>query len=170
TARTRSFSMASSSPASSAPAGSTPLCASPPLCAIIDLMCVLFALLFLAVHAAGQPVAIKCGRFFDGRNLKLQENVVVLIEGKRVSAAGASLAIPVGAKVIDLSRLTVMPGLVDCHTHMFLHGIAYDEALLKKSQQYRAIWATVAARKTLLAGFTTIRDLETEGAGYGDAA
>lgn len=66
--------------------------------------------------------------------------------------------------------MTVMPGLIDCHTHMFLHGIAYDDALLKKSLQYRAIWAAVAARKTLLAGFTTIRDLETEGAGYGDAA
>src|SRR5205807_9344947 len=61
-----------------------------------------------------------------------------------------------GAKIIDLSRMTVMPGLVDCHTHMFLHGIPYDEALLKKSLQYRAIWSTVAARKTLLAGFTTI--------------
>ena len=63
-----------------------------------------------------------------------------------------------------------MPGLIDCHTHMFLHGIKYDDALLKKSQQYRAIWATVSARKALLSGFTTIRDVETEGAGYGDVA
>ena len=63
-----------------------------------------------------------------------------------------------------------MPGLIDCHTHMFLHGIRYDDALLKKSLQYRAIFATVAARKALMAGFTTIRDVETEGAGYGDVA
>jgi imidazolonepropionase-like amidohydrolase len=130
----------------------------------------LFALSVIVAGAAAQPVAIKCGRFFDGRNLKLQDKVTVLIDGKRIRAVGPSLAIPAGAKIIDLSRMTVMPGLVDCHTHMFLHGIPYDEALLKKSLQYRAIWSTVAARKTLLAGFTTIRDLETEGAGYGDVA
>ena len=72
--------------------------------------------------------------------------------------------------MIDLSHATVTPGLIDCHTHMFLHGINYDEAILKKSQQYRAIWASVAARKTLLAGFTSVRDIETEGGGYGDVA
>jgi imidazolonepropionase-like amidohydrolase len=114
--------------------------------------------------------AIKCGRFFDGKNLSLQENVVLLIENGRISAAGKSLAIPAGAKVIDLGDATVMPGLIDCHTHMFLHGINYDESILKKSLQYRAIWSTVSARKALLAGFTTVRDVETEGAGYGDVA
>jgi imidazolonepropionase-like amidohydrolase len=114
--------------------------------------------------------AIKCGRFFDGKNLALQENVTVLIQGNRISAVGKSLAIPDGAKVIDLSSATVMPGLIDAHTHMYLHGGDYNDNLLKKSFQYRAIWATVFARKTLLAGFTTIRDVETEGAMYGDVA
>jgi imidazolonepropionase-like amidohydrolase len=114
--------------------------------------------------------AIKCGRLFDGKSLALQENVVVLVEGNKVRAVGKSVAIPAEAKVIDLSHATVMPGLIDCHTHMFLHGINYDEAILKKSQQYRAIWASVAARKTLLAGFTSVRDIETEGGGYGDVA
>jgi imidazolonepropionase-like amidohydrolase len=114
--------------------------------------------------------AIKCGRFFDGKTLALQENVVVLIQGGKIGAVGKSLAIPADAKIVDLSQSTVMPGLIDCHTHMFLHGINYDEALLKKSLQYRAIWATVSARKALLAGFTTIRDVETEGAWYGDVA
>jgi imidazolonepropionase-like amidohydrolase len=113
---------------------------------------------------------IRCGKFFDGRTLSLQENVTLLIQGNRISAVGRSLSIPVNAKVIDLSQATVMPGLIDCHTHMFLNGIDYDELLLKKSLQYRAIWATVSARKTLLAGFTTVRDLETEGAWYGDVA
>jgi imidazolonepropionase-like amidohydrolase len=131
----------------------------------------LFGLALAAAHMAAQPVtAIKCGRFFDGRALTIQNDVVVLVEGNRIRAAGKSVAIPPTAKVIDLSRATVMPGLLDSHTHMFLHGIPYDDALLKKSLQYRAIAATVAARKTLLAGFTTIRDLETEGAWYGDAA
>ena len=114
--------------------------------------------------------AIKCGRLFDGKTLALQENVVVLVEGNRIRAVGKSVAIPPEAKVIDLSHATVMPGLIDCHTHMFLHGINYDEAILKKSQQYRAIWASVAARKALLAGFTSVRDIETEGGGYGDVA
>src|SRR5271169_796796 len=114
--------------------------------------------------------AIQCGRFFDGKTLALQDNIILLIQGGRVRDVGKSLAIPAGAKIIDLSRATVMPGLIDCHTHMFLHGIKYDDSLLKKSLQYRAIWATVSARKALLAGFTTIRDVETEGAGYGDVA
>jgi imidazolonepropionase-like amidohydrolase len=120
---------------------------------------------------AQAPVtAIRCGRFFDGKTLALQDNIVLLIEDGRIRDVGKSLVIPAGAKIIDLSHATVMPGLIDCHTHMFLHGIKYDDSLLKTSLQYRAIWATVSARKALLAGFTTIRDVETEGAGYGDVA
>lgn len=132
-------------------------------------------LVFIVVARAlcGQTpevIAIKCGRFFDGKNLALAENVVVLIEGNRIKDIGTAIAIPQQAKVIDLSRTTVLPGLVDAHTHTFLHGINYDDAVLKKSHQYRAIWAGVAARKILMAGFTSIRDIETEGAGYGDVA
>jgi imidazolonepropionase-like amidohydrolase len=114
--------------------------------------------------------AIKCGRLFDGKNLALAENVVLLIEGNRIKDIGSAVAIPEHAQVIDLSRATVLPGLVDSHTHTFLHGINYEDAVLKKSHQYRAIWAGVAARKILMAGFTSIRDIETEGAGYGDVA
>jgi len=128
------------------------------------------ALSTAAKAQSGALTAIRCGRLFDGKTLALQENAVVLVEGNRIWAAGKSVAIPPEAKVIDLGRATVMPGLIDCHTHMFLHGINYDEAILKKSQQYRAIWASVAARKTLLAGFTSVRDIETEGGGYGDVA
>ena len=126
----------------------------------------------LSLQAQSPPpvTAIKCARFFDGIASGVDANVVVLVEGNRIRSVGKDAQIPAGAKVIDLRDSTVMPGLIDCHTHMFLHGINYDDALLKKSQQYRAIWAAVAARKTLLAGFTTIRDLETEGAGYGDVA
>jgi imidazolonepropionase-like amidohydrolase len=137
---------------------------------------VVIGLLFVVgLSTAAEPqaatlIAIKCGRLFDGKTLSLRDNVVVLVEGKRIRSVGESAAIPSGAKIIDLSRATVMPGLIDCHTHMFLHGINYDETILKKSQQYRAIWASVAARKTLLAGFTSVRDMETEGGGYGDVA
>lgn len=124
----------------------------------------------LQAQTESHITAIRCGRLFDGRTLTLQDNIAVLIQGNRISAVGRSLAIPADAKVIDLNHATVMPGLVDCHTHMYLTGIDYDELILKKSLQYRAIWATVSARKTLLAGFTTVRDLETEGAWYGDVA
>lgn len=130
----------------------------------------LFAALMLVPAALPQVTAIRCGRFFDGRNLTLRESVTIVTEGNRIREVGASLAIPAGAQVIDLPKATVMPGLVDSHTHMFLHGAPYEDSLLKRSLQYRAIWATVAARKTLLAGFTSIRDLETEGAWYGDTA
>jgi imidazolonepropionase-like amidohydrolase len=134
-----------------------------------------FTLLFISINAlfsqATPPsIAIKCGKFFDGKNLKLEENITVLIQGNRISAVGKSISIPTGAKVIDLSNVTVMPGLIDCHTHTFLHGGDYNNNLLRKSFQYRAIWATVSARKILLAGFTTVRDIETEGAWYGDVA
>lgn len=133
----------------------------------------LFLVAALCATAQAQTTAltaIKSGRLFDGKTLAFQENAIVLIDGNKIRAVGKSVAIPAEAKVIDLSRATVMPGLIDCHTHMFLHGINYDEAILKRSQQYRAIWASVAARKTLLAGFTSVRDIETEGGGYGDVA
>jgi imidazolonepropionase-like amidohydrolase len=117
-----------------------------------------------------ETIAVKCGRFFDGKTLKLAGNIVLLIEGNRIKEVGSGLSIPKNAKIIDLSHLTVLPGLVDAHTHTFLHGIGYEDALLKKSHEYRAILATVAARKMLMAGFTSIRDIETEGAGYADVA
>src|SRR5262245_12597319 len=116
------------------------------------MMRVLIATLSAALAAFGQTTAIRCGRFFDGKRLELQQNVVILVEANRIRAAGVNLTIPAGAKIVDLSRATVMPGLIDCHTHMYLHGIGYEDALLKRSLQYRAILATVAAKKTLLAG------------------
>ena len=121
-------------------------------------------------------VLIKAGRLIDVRGGRVLDNQGILIEGERIKAVGALAGIeksaPSTARVIDLSRATVLPGLADCHTHILLQGditaADYDEQLLKESIPYRTIRATVAARTGLLNGFTAMRDLETEGAMYAD--
>ncbi len=124
-----------------------------------------------AQNGAGRVVVLRCGNLFDGRGDALRKNVVIVIDGGKIDDVGTS--VPSGAQVIDLSRETCMPGLMDTHTHILLNGDItaedYDEQLLKESPQYRAIRATVNARRALEYGFTSIRDLETEGAGYADA-
>lgn len=128
---------------------------------------------FEACGEANQIVAIRAGRLFDGKSEHLLPNQVVVMQSARIAAVGPGdrVKIPEGAEVIDLSRATVLPGLIDAHTHLFLTGESggrYDEQLLKESWQYRAIEAVVNAGKDLEAGFTSMRDLETEGAMYSD--
>jgi imidazolonepropionase-like amidohydrolase len=108
---------------------------------------------------------------FDGRADSLRKNVVVVIQGEKITSVGT--AVPDGVEMIDRSRETCLPGLIDTHTHILLQGditaADYDQQLLKQSPEYRTILATVNARRALEYGFTSIRDLETEGAGYADA-
>jgi imidazolonepropionase-like amidohydrolase len=123
--------------------------------------------------SGGDVIAIRAGRLFDGKSENLLDNQVVLIEGERITEVGpaASVKIPSGAKVIDLSHATVLPGLIDGHEHIFLTGEdngRYEEQILKESWQYRTIEAIVNAKKDLEAGFTAMRDCETEGAMYSD--
>jgi imidazolonepropionase-like amidohydrolase len=120
-------------------------------------------------------IAIKAGTLIDGTGNDPRMNQVIVIRDNKISEVGdaASIKIPEGARVIDLSHATVMPGMIESHTHLFLQGEdeslgGYDEQLLKFPASYRAARATVSARRALEQGFTTIRDLETEGAGYGD--
>src|SRR5258707_290281 len=122
-----------------------------------------------------QQVLVKAGRLVDGRSQQVQTNVGILIEGERIKAVGALAQIQgqaAGARVIDLSQMTVLPGLIDAHTHLLLQGdITSQESedqLLKQSTPYRAILAARNARIALEHGFTAIRDLETEGALYAD--
>ncbi|HEX8073181.1 MAG TPA: amidohydrolase family protein [Pyrinomonadaceae bacterium] len=120
------------------------------------------------------PVVIRAGRLVDARAGRVLENQIIVVEGERIKAVGpaASTPVPAGARTVDLTRATVLPGLADCHTHILLQGDVtaadYDEQLLKESIPYRTIRATVAARTGLLNGFTVMRDLETEGAMYAD--
>jgi imidazolonepropionase-like amidohydrolase len=125
----------------------------------------------LVPPAPAGPVYIRCGALFDGKSDRLQQNVVISIEGERIKAIGAAPTNS-AAQVIDLSDQTCLPGMVESHTHVFLQGDRkpgqYDAQLLKQSVAYRAIEATTAAHAALDWGYTTIRDLETEGAGYAD--
>jgi imidazolonepropionase-like amidohydrolase len=122
---------------------------------------------------ANQVVAIRAGHLFDSRKGSMLSDQVIVVRGDRIAEAGPSgqVQIPAGAQVIDLSHATVLPGLIDAHTHIFLTGEShgrYEEQLLKESWQYRTIEAVLNAKRDLMAGFTSMRDCETEGAMYSD--
>jgi hypothetical protein len=135
----------------------------------------LISALLVALPSGGAraaQIAIRCGHLIDGVRLTPIDNAVILVEGERIKGVGVGLSIPPGAQVIDLGTATVLPGLIDSHTHVLLEGditaADYDSQLLQDSIPFRTIRATVAARAALQNGFTTIRDLETEGAMYAD--
>jgi imidazolonepropionase-like amidohydrolase len=109
--------------------------------------------------AAGKVTAIRAGHFIDveaGRSLADQ---IILIEGSRITAVGSRLAIPDGATVVDLSKMTVLPGLIDCHTHLADLADPEPVVVLQRSAVETAYAAIPNARVTLLAGFTTVRDV-----------
>jgi imidazolonepropionase-like amidohydrolase len=128
-----------------------------------------------ASAAGAQITVIRAGTLIDGKSSTPRHDQVIVIRGNRirsVSDAGSS-KMPADVKVIDLSHATVLPGLIDSHTHIFLQGEdpaqgGYDANILKQPLSFRAARATVSARRALEEGFTTLRDVETEGAGYGD--
>src|SRR5262250_557907 len=117
-------------------------------------------------------IAIRAGHLIDGKSDKVLDNVLVLIDGESIVSVTPGGSPPAGVEAIDLSRSTVLPGFIDLHTHVLLNGDItpedYDQQLLKESIPYRAILAARNARIALDHGFTTLRDLETEGAMYAD--
>jgi imidazolonepropionase-like amidohydrolase len=121
---------------------------------------------------------IRAGVLIDGVSPSAHRDVIITIRGNIITdvADGRGFVpsnLPAGATFIDLTQATVLPGLIDAHTHIFLQGEdpaegGYDIQLLKYPLAFRAARATVSARRALEQGFTTLRDMETEGAGYGD--
>lgn len=114
-------------------------------------------------------------RVFDGQDGKTHEGWVVLVAGNRIAAVGppAEVQVPAKATEVDLPGTTLLPGLMDIHSHLFLHPYKetlWDDQVLKEPVAYRTVRATVQARNTLLAGFTLLRDLGTEGAGFCDVS
>jgi imidazolonepropionase-like amidohydrolase len=122
--------------------------------------------------APEKTIAIRAGHLIDGKSDKPLDNVLILIKGDTIVSVTPNAAPPAGVEVTDLSKATVLPGFIDTHTHVLLNGDItaedYDKQLLKDSIPYRAILGARNARIALENGFTSIRDLETEGAMYAD--
>ena len=131
------------------------------------------ALLLPSVVLAQQPVTVlKAARMIDARGDSVISPAVIVVRGNRIESAGTSADTPRGAQVIDLGDVTLLPGLIDAHTHVMLQGditsADYDDQLFKESMPYRALRASRAVKIALERGFTAMRDLETEGAMYTD--
>ena len=125
-------------------------------------------------NARPKVIAIRASHMLDVKAGSAISNVVVLIEEDKIRAVGPSLTIPTSSEIIDLGDVTLLPGLIDCHTHLLARipsgPDGYGLNLLTKSQAFRALEGAADARITLHAGFTSVRDVENEGSGYADVA
>ena len=126
-----------------------------------------------AEKPADHPWLLKADRVFDATSEAAHSGWVVLVEGGKIAAVGpaSEVSVPADAQTIDLPGATLLPGLIDAHSHIFLHPYnetLWNDQVLKETLPYRTIEAVQHVRDTLMAGFTALRDLGTEGAGYAD--
>jgi imidazolonepropionase-like amidohydrolase len=131
---------------------------------------IVWSLFFLAVLAtADQVYALKAGRLIDGQNSEVRRDVIIVIQGNKITAISEKAAVPKDAILVDLSDRTVLPGFIDAHTHIMADGgDDYGADLYKNSTPFRTIRAVANVRKALWNGFTALRDVESEGAMYAD--
>ncbi|HEV7780304.1 MAG TPA: amidohydrolase family protein [Chitinophagaceae bacterium] len=138
---------------------------------IICLALLVSALNFSHAQSADKYILLKPDRVFDGE--QMQTGWIVLVKNNKIEAAGAmTFKLPAGTQVIDLKGMTLLPGLIEGHSHLFLHPYnetSWDDQVLKETIPERYERAINHAKATLMAGFTTVRDLGTEGAMYADA-
>jgi imidazolonepropionase-like amidohydrolase len=125
------------------------------------------------VAAPNATTLLRPDRVFDAEDGRTQDGWVVLVAGNRITAVGPAgdVRAPAGADVIDLPGTTLLPGLIEAHAHLFLHPYSetlWDDQVLREARSYRTVRAAVHAEQTLMSGFTTLRDLGTEGAGWAD--
>ncbi len=125
----------------------------------------------LCVISQAQTYFLQPDRVFDGN--EMHDNWVVVVNGNKITDVGpvSKITKPRGASTIDLAGTTLLPGMIEAHSHLLLHPYnetSWNDQVMKESDAYRVARATVHAQKTLLAGFTTVRDLGSEGAGYAD--
>ncbi len=132
----------------------------------------LFAMLGAVPGSVGaQITAIRAGHLLDVHSGRWIADAVILVEDGEITAVGPSVQVPPGAESIDLSDSFVLPGLIDTHTHLLLQpDYGENNPILHKSVSYRTVEGVAAARATLMAGFTSIRDVDSEGADWADVA
>jgi imidazolonepropionase-like amidohydrolase len=116
-------------------------------------------LIFTNIFSQYKITVIKAGHFFDSEKGIFLDNQMIIIKNNLIDEVGANLKIPTNAKIIDLSKQTVLPGLIDCHTHITSQPANYMDDLFRRSSIDNAITAHVYAKRTLEAGFTTCRDV-----------
>ena len=125
-----------------------------------QLFAIAAAVLLLSAQAAGpQPIVIRAARLIDGRGGAPASPAVIVVRGDRIDAVGTAATIPAGARVIDLGTATVLPGLIDLHTHLTSTGVHWEDELLKTTPGQAALHGARNALLTLMAGFTTCRDM-----------
>lgn len=129
-----------------------------------------FANAALPQSAASNPIVLHAARLLDIEAGKIISPGEVLVQADRIVEVGQSVKHPASAQILDLGDVTLLPGLIDAHIHLFLHPGAEDLQTVEESVPQRTIIATQAAREDLLAGFTAERDMGTEGAGSADTA
>jgi imidazolonepropionase-like amidohydrolase len=140
------------------------------LCSVVAWVAAGPCLASTADSVAQQPIVLHAARLLDVASGRIVSPGEVLIQGQRIGAVGSQVTHPAGARTIDLGDVTLMPGLIDAHVHLFLHPGAEDLQTVAESVPQRTLLAALAAREDLLAGYTAERDMGTEGAGSADTA